>query len=129
MVDDAPVIDGATWRLMRARNKWQAAEDCLHHPHPGTFPVVVTDDNDWGGWRVPGAEYDRDPHKIERQARLIAVAPKLMAIARELTALAAEDDAPPAILDLAAQVDALEAYLGDTPAPPEGDEADMHAAE
>ena len=64
-----------TWRLMRARNKWQTPEDCAHHPFPGTFPVVVTDANDWGGWRVPGAEYDRDPRKIERQARLIAARP------------------------------------------------------
>ena len=30
-------------------------------PIPGTYPVVVTDPADWGGWRVPGAEYDRDP--------------------------------------------------------------------
>jgi len=131
VVDDAPVIDGATWRMMRARNKWQAAEDCLHHPYPGTFPVVVTDDNDWGGWRVPGAEYDRDPHKIERQARLIAVAPRLMAIAREIVALVEEapEDAPPSIQQLATQVEVLEAYLNDAPAPPESDAADMHAAE
>ena len=31
-------------------------------PIPGTYPVVVTDEKDWGGWRVPMAEYDRDPH-------------------------------------------------------------------
>ncbi|HWA61362.1 MAG TPA: hypothetical protein VG939_08300, partial [Caulobacteraceae bacterium] len=76
--------EGGNWRLLRARNKWQAAEDCAHHPYPGTFPVVVTDLSDWGGWRVPGAEYDRDPFKIEFQARLLAAAPKLMRIAREL---------------------------------------------
>ena len=75
-----------------ARNKWQPPEDCGHHPHPGTFPVVVTDANDWGGWRVPGAEYDRDPYRIEYQARLLACAPKLMRLARELTAQAS--DAP-----------------------------------
>ncbi len=44
------------WRLLRARNKWQTPEDCARHPHPGTFPVVVTDPADWGGWRVPGSE-------------------------------------------------------------------------
>src|SRR6201996_320862 len=49
------------WRVLRARNKWQAPQDCGHHPLPGPFPVVVTNDADWGGWRVPGAEYDRDP--------------------------------------------------------------------
>ena len=130
VVDEAPSLDGATWRMMRSRNKWQAATDCQHHPFPGTFPVVVTDDNDWGGWRVPGAEYDRDPHKIERQARLIAAAPRLMAIAREITALVADapEDAPPVIQHLARQIDALEAYLNDVPASPDGEEADMHAA-
>ena len=103
---------------MRARNKWQTAEDCAHHPYPGTFPVVVTDANDWGGWRVPGAEYDRDPRKIERQARLIAAAPRLLAMAHEIAALVAEapDEAPLAVRRLAEQVAALERYLDDVPA-------------
>ncbi len=85
------------WRLLRARNKWQQPEDCSHHPFPGTYPVVVTDEQDWGGWRVPGAEYDRDPRKIESQARVIAAAPELADLARELASLAREwgDDAPP----------------------------------
>ena len=84
------------WRLLRARNKWQQPEDCSHHPFPGTYPVVVTDPQDWGGWRVPGAEYDRDPRKIEAQARLISHAPELADLARGLNALAGEwgDDAP-----------------------------------
>jgi hypothetical protein len=72
------------WRLLRARNKWQTPDDCAHHPFPGSYPVVVTDANDWGGWRVPGAEYDRDPELIEMQARLIACAPKLLQLARDL---------------------------------------------
>ncbi len=74
----------AQWRLMRARNKWQTAEESRHHPFPGTYPVVVTDTNDWGGWRVPGAEYERDPDLIEMQARLIANAPALFKLAKEL---------------------------------------------
>lgn len=85
------------WRLMRARNKWQTAEESRHHPFPGTYPVVVTDVNDWGGWRVPGAEYERDPNLIEMQARLIASAPALLKLARDLhshvrQATEAEDD-------------------------------------
>ena len=64
--------EAGRWRLLRARNKWQSPDSCRHHPFPGSYPVVVTDANDWGGWRTPGAEYDRDPHKIEFQARLIA---------------------------------------------------------
>lgn len=72
------------WRLMRARNKWQSADECMHHPFPGTFPIVVTDKQDWGGWRVPGAEYDRDPQLVEFQARLIASCPSLYKLAEKL---------------------------------------------
>ncbi|RYG02176.1 MAG: hypothetical protein EON94_06370, partial [Caulobacteraceae bacterium] len=82
--------DLSNWRLLRARNKWQPIEDCAHHPQPGTYPVIVTDAQNWGGWRTPGAEYDRDPMKIERQALVIAEAPKLMAIAKELHDLVME---------------------------------------
>lgn len=101
--DDPSAVANGEWRLMRARNKWQLLEDCLHHPHPGTYPVVVTDDADWGGWRVPGAEYNRDPGLIEYQARLITAAPQLMKLAEEIMALTAEnpEDAPPAVLELA----------------------------
>jgi len=98
-----PAAQPQQWRLMRARNKWQSADDCPHHPFPGTYPVVVTDRADWGGWRVPGAEYDRDPETIEFQARLIAAAPRLMALAQEIAAAVddAPDDAPPEMRRLA----------------------------
>ena len=91
------------WRILRARNKWQDPADCAHHPFPGSYPVVVTDKADWGGWRVPGAEYDRNPERIEFQSRLIAAAPDLMDLARELieTVSEAPDDAPPESLHLA----------------------------
>ena len=92
-----------SWRLLRARNKWQTAEDVPHHPYPGTYPVVVTDAADWGGWRVPGAEYDRDPTKIEFQGRLIVAAPRLMQLAQRLIDAVSEspDDAPAESLALA----------------------------
>ncbi len=123
---------GAGWRLMRAKNKWQQEGDCTHHPFPGTYPVVVTDPADWGGWRTPGAEYDRDPTRIERQARLIASAPRLQAIARDLIALVAEapDDAPPAVLDMARRAAAIERYVQEVPSPaetPSGRAADAAA--
>lgn len=91
------------WRILRARNKWQEPADCAHHPFPGSYPVVVTDKADWGGWRVPGAEYDRDPERIEFQSRLIAAAPDLMELARELIETVSEspDDAPPESVRLA----------------------------
>ncbi|QUD86129.1 hypothetical protein [Phenylobacterium montanum] len=109
---------GPAWRLLRARNKWQAPEDCGHHPFPGSFPVVVTDSTDWGGWRVPGAEYDRDPRKIELQARLITAAPRLRAMARELMALVADspEDAPAPMQRLAREAQAIERFLAEVPA-------------
>ena len=123
--EDPAAADLGSWRLLRGRNKWQAPEDCVHHPYPGTYPVVVTDTADWGGWRVPGAEYDRDPAKIEAQARLIAAAPALMQVAQSLVDLAAEapDDAPPAVLALAREArEALKPVTNvlETPAAVEG---------
>jgi hypothetical protein len=76
--------DDLRWRVVRARNKWQPTEDCSRHPVPGTYPVVITGEADWGGWRVPGAEYDLDPAKVEEQARLIASAPQLAGFANAL---------------------------------------------
>jgi len=118
--DSADVLpeDGTVWRLLRARNKWQSPEDCAHHPLPGTYPVVVTDANDWGGWRVPGAEYDRDPAKLELQARLMASAPRLLALARSLAAIVGEapEDAPPEIRALAEEALKVDRYLKEIPA-------------
>lgn len=118
-VDDADgTTPGEGWRLMRAKNKWQQEGDCAHHPFPGTYPIVVTDPTDWGGWRTPGAEYDRDPNRIERQARLIASAPRLQAIARELIAMVSEapEDAPPAVAELARRAAVIERYVQEIPA-------------
>ena len=84
--------EGENWRVVRLRNKWQAPEDCGHHPHPGTYPVVVTGDTDWGGWRVPGAEYDLYPEKIEMQAQLIANAPRMMDLLGRFTDFIERDD-------------------------------------
>lgn len=120
-VEDSAASDLGDWRLLRARNKWQPLEDCAHHPLPGTYPVVVTDTADWGGWRVPGAEYDRDPARIEMQARVIAAAPRLMALAAEMVALVSEspEDAPPAMLALARRArEALKAATEALPPPP-----------
>ena len=118
--EDPAANAGETWRLMRARNKWQTAEDCPHHPFPGTYPVVVTDKADWGGWRVPGAEYDRDPDQIEFQARLIAAAPRLMALAERLAAAVEEapDDAPPEMQSLAREARVALKAVTDVLAPP-----------
>ncbi|MEQ8559767.1 MAG: hypothetical protein RIB03_15765 [Henriciella sp.] len=84
-------LDLEHWRIQRAKNRWQEADETAAHPYPGTFPVVMTDENDWGGWRVPGSEYDRDPHKIEYQARLIVNSPRMLKICRQLAELVSQD--------------------------------------
>lgn len=119
---------GAAWRLMRARNKWQQPGDCAHHPFPGTFPVVVTDNADWGGWRVPGAEYDRDPRRIEFQARLIAEAPRLLKFARALHAFIGEtpEDAPAELQAMSEVCGQIIRRIEECPAAP--DEAQGEAA-
>lgn len=106
------------WRLLRARNKWQSEDDASHHPYPGTYPVIVTDAADWGGWRVPGAEYDRDPHKIEFQARLITRAPHLLALAREVVRVVDESagDAPPELQRIAEEIAKLDRHFREAPA-------------
>lgn len=112
--------NAAAWRLMRARNKWQQPSDCAHHPFPGTFPVVVTDNADWGGWRVPGAEYDRDPRRIEFQARLIAESPHLLKIARDLRDFIGEqpEDAPGELQALAEVCGQVIRRIEESPAAP-----------
>jgi hypothetical protein len=102
-VADVGLSNGPRWRVVRARNKWQPAEDCARHPVPGTYPVVITGEAEWGGWRVPGAEYDLDPLKVEMQARLIASAPLLVGFATGLVDWARKsgEDMPNTLVELA----------------------------
>lgn len=110
------------WRIFRLKNRWQATgEESAHHPYPGTFPVVMTDENDWGGWRVPGAEYDRDPAKIEHQARLIANAPHMARLMRRLVDVAGEapHDLPADVLKMARTAAAVLRDIYQAPPPAE----------
>lgn len=73
------------WRIVRRSIKWRGMAPSLEGSrHPGSYPVVATDEGVAGGWRVPSAEYDRDPQRIEHQARMIAHTPELLRIARQL---------------------------------------------
>ena len=108
-----PGVGGDAWRVARDRNKWRSLEETTRHPIPGTHPVVVTDPQDWGGWRVPRAEYDRDPARIEAQARIIAAAPKLRALAQELITLVADGATPEGLRGLARRAAAIELELRD----------------
>jgi hypothetical protein len=113
---DSSTSDGESWRIIRARNKWQSAEDCARHPVPGTFPVVITGEAEWGGWRVPGAEYDLAPEKVERQARMIASAPKLVEFANNLVEWARKsgEDMPNELANLAHDAQDILATVNDS---------------
>lgn len=109
-----------TWRVARGPNRWRGRDETPRHPIPGTYPIVYTDPQDWGGWRVPRSEYDRDPARIESQARMIAAAPKMRALIRDLITLIANDAATPEVLrGLARRAATLELELRDL----HGDEA------
>lgn len=100
---DNPLAESDTWRLVRARNKWQRPEECAHHPHPGTYPLIVTAQTDWGGWRVPGAEYDLYPEKIEAQARVMVNSMRMLTLIGKFVATLAQygEKTPPALAALA----------------------------
>jgi hypothetical protein len=94
--------DGEVWRIFRAPNKWQSHHETANHPYPGTYPVVITGDSDWGGWRVPGAEYALSPERIEKQARIVTAAPRLLDIVQQLALWA--KDAPDGVPDSLAEM-------------------------
>jgi hypothetical protein len=97
------------WRIMRLRNRWRDGHDAVDHPQPGTYPVVMTDEHNWGGWRVPIAEYDRDPEKIEFQSRMIEATPALMQLAKALVKMAGDnhDELPVDVIELAKETNAV----------------------
>lgn len=120
------LIETENWRVLRSVNRLSADARDPRHPYPGTYPVVVTDEQDWGGWRVPVAEYDRDPQRIEHQARVIANSLRLMRVARELVQFAQEypQDTPAQLLELAQQADMVFSVIYHEP----GQRPDMDAA-
>ena len=107
--------DEESWRILRQPNKWQSAAETATHPHPGTYPVVVTGDADWGGWRVPGSEYALSPARVERQARVIAVAPRLIEIVKQLAewGKAAPGGMPDSLVELLNRSKQAVAYIED----------------
>ena len=119
------LIETETWRILRAANRLDTAARDGRCPFPGTYPVVVTDQMDWGGWRVPTAEYDREPERIEHQARVIANALRLMRVARELIAFSRDNasETPAQLQELARQADMVLTAIYHAPMPmpmPEG---------
>lgn len=113
------LIETENWRILRAVNRLSADARDPRHPYPGTYPVVVTDEEDWGGWRVPMAEYDRNPQRIEHQARVIANALRLMRVSRQLVAFAQDfpGDTPAPLAELAMQAEMVLAAIYHEAAP------------
>lgn len=109
---DAPEID-ENWRIIRANNKWQQPDQCTHHPYPGTYPVVVTGERDWGGWRVPGSEYDLDPNRSEYQARVMSSGLKLLQLVKQLVRTHSEkpDSCPDEVVALAEEAERVVATI------------------
>jgi hypothetical protein len=101
----SPEDGGEVWRILRVPNRWQAPAETTTHPFPGTYPVVVTGEAEWGGWRVPGAEYALSPARIERQARVMASAPRLVDIVKQLAQWAKDSPVgvPEALAELMAK--------------------------
>ena len=99
------------WRLSRVRNRWVAESDAMrnNHPHPGSYPVVVTDERNWGGWRVPAAEYDRSPERIEFQSKIMVNALKMLRLTRDLAQFGAHYGAaiPDDLKDLLSTADEI----------------------
>lgn len=112
------LIETENWRVLRSVNRLSSDVRDPRHPYPGTYPVMVTDERDWGGWRVPTAEYDRDPERIEHQARVLANALRLMRVARELVEFTQDhpQDTPGPLLDLAKQSEMVLAAIYHDPA-------------
>ena len=84
----------------------------------GNGTVVVTGQADWGGWRVPMSEYDRDPQRVEHQSRVFANALRLMRVARELIEFAQDypHETPGQLQDLAKQAEMVLAAVYHEPA-------------
>ena len=107
------VGDAEPWRVARAPNKWQSPSETVNHPYPGTHPVIVTGEAEWGGWRVPGAEYALSPDRVERQARMIASTPILCSLVSRIAEWSQTESVPPSLLELVGACKDAARYLQD----------------
>ena len=75
--------------------------------------MVLTGDANWGGWRVPGAEYALSPARIERQARMMVWLPQLLTLLRKARdwGKGSSDKLPDSLLELLRQSNDILNYL------------------
>jgi hypothetical protein len=102
-------LDQETWTVRRINAPGMRADRAELSNQ--TLPVIVTDTDDWGGWRVEALEYHRDPARIEHQARLLANAPRLLAAAKALAAYAETPDDADAPTQLSQAISISQAAL------------------
>jgi hypothetical protein len=91
MSDDDEEMMLEYWHIDRRTIKWRPGELGVTQANPGTYPVVATDEGNTGGWRVTGGEYDRDPQRIEHEARMIVHTPDLIRVARRIAEFASQN--------------------------------------
>ncbi|HPF21957.1 MAG: hypothetical protein R3C08_00695 [Hyphomonas sp.] len=84
------------WRVARRSTRWRASMSEHAADNLGTFPVVLTNEGEAGGWRVSPADFDRDPERVEHQARMIVHTPDLLRVARRIAefSMAHPDEVP-----------------------------------
>ena len=101
------------WRIGRRSTKWRTATGHHSDDNLGTFPVILTDEGDVGGWRVNPADFDRDPNRVEHQSRMIVQTPDLLRIARRVAEIAAEnpENFPEDLLPVAKQCATILRYV------------------
>jgi len=90
-LDDNEDVMLEEWFIDRRTIRWRASTFGLTPANPGTYPVVITDEATRCGWRVAGSDYERDPQRIEHQARMIMHTPDLLHIARRVAEFASEN--------------------------------------
>lgn len=101
------------WRIGRRSTKWRTSMGHHSGDNLGTFPIVLTDEGDVGGWRVNPVDFDRDPQRVEHQARMIVQTPDLLRIARRIAEIAAENPeaVPEDLLPVAKQCASILRYV------------------
>ncbi|MCA8898134.1 MAG: hypothetical protein KDA39_05365 [Hyphomonas sp.] len=78
------------WRISRRSPPRRAELGNSGTMNQGTYPVVLTDEGEGGGWRVSPSSYERDPQRVEHHARMIVHTPDLLRIARRIAEFASE---------------------------------------
>lgn len=105
------------WRVTRRENQLAPKTTTNTHPMPGTYPAIITDEKDWGGWRVPALEYNRDPELYEYQARTMACASEMLRLIKSMVEITSDPNllTSDALKDLNSQASLIMRRVYDIP--------------